>query len=72
MIQSMCCCTHCIEVVDDPAPGRTMHLTSENLSHGGQSWSQRGRRSLFEVLPRAVRVHAGVVVDIGFRRMVPS
>ena len=58
--------------MDDPAPGRTIHLTSEILGHGGQSWSQRGRRSLFGVLPRAVRVHAGVVDDIGFRWLVPS
>ena len=72
LILSICCCTRSIGVVDDPAPGRTMHLTSEMLSHGGQSWSQRGRRSLFEVLPRAVRVHAGVVVDIGFHRLVRS
>ena len=71
-IQSICYYTRSIGVVDDPAPGRTMHLTSEILSHGGQSWSQRGRHSPFGALPLAVRVHAGVDVDIGFRRLVRS
>ena len=69
LILSICYCTRSIGVVDDPAPGCTMHLTSQMLSHGGQSWSQRGRRSLFEVSPRAVRVHVGVVADIGLHRL---
>ena len=72
LILSICYYTRSIGVVDDPAPGRTMHLTSEMLSHGGQSWSQRGRRFLLEVSPRAVRVHVRVVADIGLHRLVRS
>ena len=72
LILSICYCTRSIGVVDDPAPGRTMHLTSEMLSHGGQSWSQRGRRTLVEVAPRAVRVRVGVDANNGLHWMARS
>ena len=72
LILSICYYTRSIGVVDDPAPGCTMHLTSQMMSRGGQSWSQRGRRSLVEVSPRAVRVHVGEDANIGLHRLARS
>ena len=42
------------------------------MSRGGQSWSQRGRRSLVEVSPRADRVHVEAAANICLHRMARS